>query len=293
MLLGCGGLTLNAVAEEAIVQKFEFSEPRTFAYQIGDSLKRTVELKLRKPYELKTELLPSRKRMGRWIALTSAEYEMTETESAREYKIEFNYQIINIIPELREIILPRHFLSYGKDKNLVKLVVPTSKKIGVSSVINSSDGSKEIQLSRAPLLLAQSTKDLLLYGILFLVSLIGLLLSLWGLPFSNEKMPFKAALTTYKKSYSKKWGLEQYSIALKIIHKAFNETSDKTVFAETLTDFFNDHKQFNSIKDEIEEFFEYSKKHFFMTDELSETPEKSYAELASFIKKCRQIELGK
>ena len=57
-----------------IVQKFKVSEPRAFAYHIGDTLTRTVCVQLRKPYQLKTDLLPKRKRMGRWILVTSSKY---------------------------------------------------------------------------------------------------------------------------------------------------------------------------------------------------------------------------
>ena len=288
-----------ASAEEEFLQKLEIKEPRNFAYHIGDSLTRTIHLQLRKPYKLKTELLPKRKRMGRWLLVTSSEYKEKELEGSTQYDITLNYQIINIIPELKEVILPRHYLIYADStlsntdenkKKISRLEIPFSK-VGVSSITKL--GSSNIQPDKKPALLAQSNDQLLLYGSLLLATLAGLAMLLWNLPFTKKEQPFGEALFSLKKLKGKNWDEALYSKALKIIHQAFNATAGKTLFIEKTNDFLKEHKRFLPLKTKIEGFFNDSDQHFFKGANSSVKEQKKLADLISFVQSCRRIEQGR
>ncbi len=286
-------------AEEDILQKLEIKEPRNFAYHIGDTLTRSIHIQLRKPYKLKTELLPKRKRMGRWLLVTSSEYKEKELQDSTQYNISLHYQIINIIPELKEVILPRHYLVYADStlsstdenkKKVSRLEVPFSK-VGVSSITKL--GSNNIQPDKKPVLLAQTNDKLILYGSLLLSTLAGLALLLWGLPFAKKEQPFAEALLSLKKLNRKNWDEALYSKALKIIHQAFNTTAGKTVFIEKTDDFLDEHKRFLPLKTKIEGFFNESDQHFFKSIDSSEKKQNKLADLISFIQACRKIEQGR
>ena len=286
-------------AKENILQKLEIKEPRNFAYHIGDTLTRTIQVQLRKPYKLKTELLPKRKRMGRWLLVTSSEYKEKELQGSTQYDIALHYQIINIIPELKEVILPRHYLVYADStlsstdenkKKVSRLEIPFSK-MGISSIVKL--GSNDIQPDKKPALLTQSNDRILLYGSLLLATLAGLAMLLWGLPFSKKEQPFGEALFSLKKLNGEKWDEALYSKALKIIHQAFNTTAGKTVFIEKTGDFFKEHKRFLPLKNKIEGFFNDSDQHFFKGENSSAIDKNKLADLISFVQSCRKIEQGR
>ncbi|MCF6191292.1 MAG: hypothetical protein L3J51_12525 [Cocleimonas sp.] len=298
-LIALVSVSFPVSAEENILQKLEINEPRNFAYHIGDSLTRSIHIQLRKPYKLKTELLPKRKRMGRWLLVTSSEYKVKELEGSTQYDIELHYQIINIIPELKEVILPRHYLVYADStlnsidenkKKISRLEIPFSK-VGVSSITKL--GSSNIQPDKKPALLAQSNDKLLLYGSLLLATLAGLAMLLWGLPFSKKEEPFGEALFSLKKLNRKNWDEARYSKALKIIHQAFNTTAGKTVFIEKTDDFLDEHNQFLPLKTKIEGFFNDSDQHFFKGVDTSVTDKNKLVDLISFVQSCRKIEQGR
>lgn len=283
----------KSLAESIRVEQFEIIEPRNFAYHIGDSLIRTIHLQLRKPYLLKTELLPVKKRMGRWMLITSSSYQMKESAESTEYEIKIHYQIVNMIPKLKEVILPRHYLTYSKlkSKSVARLDIPP-RKVGVSSVINAEQ--VDIQADRKPVLITHTYKNMIVSGLVLLSALLGLAYLLWGLPASRKKQPFGEAYHSLKNLRRKQWGEKQYSKALKIIHQAFNEAADKTIFADKTDFFFSEHPYYLPLKVEINNFYQHSEQHFFkqtikITGTSSDT-KNELSQLIYLIRACRRIE---
>ena len=285
-------LPLNANAENAKVEKFEVKNSRAYAYHIGDTLSRNIQLQLRKPFKLKTDLLPKPKRMGRWLNVTEIDFTTLDNETSTQYDIVIKYQIINIISELKELALPRHYLTYydsaASNAKSAQLEIPLST-IGVAAVTNPNN--EDIQLDVKPVLLTQTYNDLFLYGGLLLLSLVGLSLLLWGAPFSSKEKPFSDALRSLKKIPQNDWDNSQREKALKLIHQAFNRTANKTVFMDKTGDFFSSQKHFLPLRKEIETFFRESKDYFFKASDDSEPS--SLENLIKLVKSCKKIEQGK
>ena len=282
-------------SEEVKIEKIEIKNTRAYAYHIGDSLTRSVHLQLKKPYKLDTDLLPKYKRMGRWLLVTKVDHKVTELETSTQYDIFLQYQIINIIPALKELALPRHFLSYynsaDNSEKPNNLEIPLTL-VGVSAITNPNN--EDIQTDVKPSLIDQTNDGLLLYTGLLILTLSGLAFLLWGSPFSNKEKPFSDTLNSLKKMSQQNWNDAQKEKALKLIHRAFNRTANKTVFTEHTEDFFTNQKHFLPLRDEIELFFTESKSYFFKSsdDQLSSTKSSTLDELIHFVKSCQKIEHG-
>lgn len=220
--------------------------------------------------------------MGRWLMLTGVNHTSHESTNGTQYKLTYSYQVVNIEQGLREFLLPRHYLHYGKDNNLNKLIVPPSKPLGITSISNPN--RRDVQPNAAPKPLTLSVHKLLIYGVLLACTLISLFVLLMGLPFSHSANPFKDALKVLKNTQN---GVEN---SLKILHGAFNATANKTVFVDNLDDFFQRHPQFKPLQKEIEQFFAYSNQVFFAPRSSAENM--SDAEIIALAKRCRKVEQG-
>lgn len=286
-------------AEEKIVLQYNIKDPRAFAYHIGDTLQRSIRLQLRKPYQLETELLPKRKRMGRWVLVISSSYRTVEHEAFTQYDIDLQYQIVNMIPELKEVILPRHYLVYknsdeensaNPEGKLSRLEIPPYK-IGVSSVI--SQEGEPIQVDKKPGLLNQTFNSILLYASLLIVTLICLALLLWGLPFNSRIQPFAEALQSLKAIKNQLLDEQGYENALKIIHKAFNVTAGKTLFIENIDNFLELYPRYSPLHSDIVHFFDQSNQYFYKGQDATQISSKRLPPLIEFVKSCHNIEQGR
>lgn len=225
-------------------------------------------------------------RLTPWLVLETPIIEQKKTAASTHYHIQLNYQIVNIRPEIHDINIPRHFLSYGQAKEMSRLLVPATK-VGVSALVNNVQ--KKLRPDQAPELLPQHYFTSIVTGSFLFISLFGLAFLFFGSPYSGKTYPFK---NTYQKlkRLNRIENEKSYSEALKDIHRAFNETAGKTIFAEKLDNFFYENKNYIPLQSEIEKYFKYSRK-FFFEGEKSDTLNKySVIELMHFIKKCRNIE---
>ena len=260
--------------------------------------------------------MPQKKRMGRWLAVIVSDYQVTDFETSTQYDIKLSYQIINIVPELKEVILPRHYLTYGNDDSIVKNDSENQIKnqllsklevspftLGVSSITNPQ--TMDIQADMKPSLLLHSFKKIALLSFLFLATLLVLGYLIWGMPFSKKKQPFGDSLRALKQMQKQGWDNKQYDKALKTIHQAFNATASKIIFTEKIDGFFSDHKPYLPLKAEIESFFSESEQYFFKTSSRDidsdtkpnlspsyEPDQNKLNELIRFVRSCRQIEQG-
>ena len=274
-------------AADKKVEEFTISpiQPRSFGLLIGDKFMRTIDFQLHKPYALDARSLPSKGRITPWLTLDAPIIEQQETATSTHYHIQLNYQIVNIKPDIHYIDIPGHFLTYVTAKEISRLLVPAAK-VGVSALINNAQ--KKLQPDKVPELLPQYYFRSIVAGSFLFISLSGLALLYWGLPFSGKTRPFAAVCQKLSKLHTK--DENSYSEALKSIHQAFNETAGKIIFAEKLDNFFNENTHYIPLRSEIENYFEHSRKYFFEDEKADTGNQYSVLELRRFIKECRNIE---
>jgi mxaA protein len=154
--------------------------------------------------------------------------------------------------------------------------------------------NKNIKLrpSQAPLLLPQSIFKVALFSLLLLGSLLGLAYLYWGLALLRKLKPFAEVHRRLKKTHSRSWDDKSYREALQSIHQAFNETAQKTVFAERLDEFFREHNKYQPLQQPITTYFTHSRKYFFDPVKDNHRFEYSRSDLMNLVEACRDIERG-
>ncbi len=274
---------------EIAVERLDIDQPRLFGYRIGDKFERSIVLRLRKPYQLKTDSLPESGRLTEWLAIESPRIDQKNMAGATEYHIQLTYQIVNINPEVRDIAIPHQDLLYIAGSETSAVLVPATR-VNVSVLRDPT--KKDLQPDRAPLLLQQRYFTMAVFGTLLLCALIGLVALYWGLPFVSKDHPFAEAYRSLRKLRRRTWDDDSYRESLQNVHRAFNETTGKTVFAEGLGGFFNDHRQYAPLELSIEDYFARSRKYFFEGAEDDQSTRYSLAELLALVRSCRKVERG-
>jgi len=277
-------------AAEIVVEQLDIRQPRSFGYQIGDKFERSISLQLRKPYRLNMDSLPPKGRLTLWLAIQASQVDQEVLTASTRYDIRLTYQVVNIEPEVRNIALPHHDLLYSDGSETLKVLIPATR---VSVSILRDPGREDLQADQKPWLLPQRYLRSALFGALFICSLAGLAYLHWGLPFLTKKRPFEGVYRSLRKSsHRRPWDDDGYREVLQNIHSAFNETAGKTVFTESLDQFFKDHDQFAPLRQSIDEYFTHSRQYFFADTTDEQEFLYSHSELVFFIQGCRDIERG-
>ncbi len=277
----------SVVAAEVVVERLAIQQPRTFGYQIGDKFARTISLRLRKPYHLTADALPAPGRLTEWLAIEAPQVVQKNGSAATQYEIRLTYQLVNINPRLLDLAVPPHLLRYTDGQETLKVLIPATR-ISASLLHQGTDG--DLQPDRQPWPLRFPVRKPILLGSLFLSSLLGVAYLYWGAPLLTEPRPFMAASRKIRRARQQP-GANHPREALQIIHQAFNETAGKTVFADTLGDFFESHAQFSPARQPITDFFLRSRKVFY-AEEMGGDEQESLREITAFVQRCSDLERG-
>ncbi len=269
--------------------KLDVRQPRAFGYHIGDKFERLIELRVRKSYQFKKNSLPVPGRITRWLAMEAPQIVRENLADSVEYDIRLTYQIINIDPQVHEVSVPHHELLFSDGNTSVMAFVPASR-VGLS--VLSDRSNDRLQVDRAPQSIAPSHSIGVLFGCLLLCAVAGLAYLYWGLPFLSRARPFTEVYRSLRKFSDQVWREDHYSEALREIHRAFNETAGKTVFLENLGDFFNNHRQYASLKSSINDYFSHSRKYFFTESGDRKPIQYSRSDLVALAEACSDIERG-
>ena len=280
---------VSALAAETVVERLDIQQPRSFGYQIGDRFERTVTLQLRHPYRLLVDTLPAAGRLTEWLACETPQLAQTNLGGSMRYDIRLIYQIVNISPDLHDIALPHHELRYGDGKETLTLLIP-AWRVGVAALHLGTGG--QMQGDRVPWSLPLPYFRPILCATVLLLSVLGLGYLHWGLPVPATHQPFTRAYWQARKWRQQGWDDERYRAALLLIHKAFNETAGKTVFADALAAFFDDHLQFASARQPVTDFFLRSRRYFFAGTRPDDGERYSYQDMVAFVQLCSNIERG-
>ncbi|MFK8067039.1 MAG: hypothetical protein AB8D52_02215 [Gammaproteobacteria bacterium] len=257
-----------------------------------------IHLKLQLPYVLDEKSLPAAGRLSEWLKLETPIVNFEMLEDSPQYSIKLVYQIVNVKPDLKDIPVSSHILTYKNsisDENSdasdekFNILIPTTR-IGISTLTDRSNNNLEADVQ--PSLLQTDNSRLMLFLLLFLSSFVGLAYLKWGMPLLSKNHPFANAYKALNNKRHIKWNDVRHRQALEEIHKAFNQTAKRTVFIEKLDNFFDENKKFTPLRSSIENYFTYSRKYFFegLTDQ--ENDEYTLPDLINFLEQCRDIERG-
>lgn len=279
-------MALALAAETAApIEYMEVEQPREFGYQLGDRFERRIRLRLRHPYELVLDSLPTPGRLNRWIAFHSHELERRTLGSADDYEITLRYQVVNVDPSAADAAIPGHELEVRHaDETLTFLIRPARTVITPFAEALSNELAPDI----APDALPGRLEDVALSGAILTASLMILSWLHFGWFKGRRTNPFTRAHRLLRGYRRDPLSDEEYAAALRSLHEAFNLTAGHALFPEQLDEFFEDHPGFARIETGIVDYFSRSNAYFFADSHERLT----LAELVAFARQCRDIERG-
>lgn len=285
----CHGPLAAAASDERVILQLDIEQPRTFGYHIGDRFSRIVHLQLRRPYTLSTRALPAAGRFSEWLALEAPQVTSEQDAAATRYAIRFDYQVVNVGSEADSIAVPHHELAVSEGKETLTALIPATR-INVTPLRGRDDTS--LQADQAPGRLESDAGRLWLGAGVLALSVLALLHLHGGLPSWRAARPFGVAQRAVKAAGRRGWREEDYATALRAVHRAFDETAGRTVFADTLAGFFGEHGAFTTLREPVTEFYARSRHYFFASGAEGATARYSATELARLVAQCRDIERG-
>lgn len=279
---------LALAAEDVVIKGLEIVQPRTFGYQLGDKFERRISFLVHEPYVLDTDALPEPGKLNTWLAIEAPDIRRNAMGSYTRMQLRLIYQVTNVEPGITQVPVPHHDLVFTDGKKQTKVLVPAIR-IDLNTVTDPS--ATDLQADQPPRLLPQRYQHLALYAGVLLIALAGLAWRYFGFTLADKRQPFTQ---TWKRWRRRRYARDEATTvaALRDIHQAFNDTAGKTVFAETLDAFFAEHKQFDPLRQPINDFFIYSRSVFFAAGMRESATQYTPAELVDFLRRCSDAERG-
>ncbi|MCK0208502.1 nonribosomal peptide synthetase MxaA [Starkeya koreensis] len=290
-------LLLVPLPAGAQVRSVELYAPRAFGYVIGDTLSLSADIVLDAPFTLDAATLPTPRALDYWLDLRDVRLvDRGEREGVRHYTLDLVYQTFYAPLEPRRMALPGLSLSAVADGRRVAVEVPGWSFLmsPLREIVATGPGpamALRPDIPPMPIPTGETFRRLIAALGLALAALLALAWQMgWG-PFGRRAgRPFARAARAMPP------GLEgspaAYGGALRVLHRAFDATAGKGVFAEDLPDFFTAHPAFRAVEAEVARLFEASRRAFFGDDFDGARRELPPAELVALSRRLRAVERG-
>ncbi len=263
---------LPSVDDKYVELKIE-DPVRDAGYVVGDILKRTITITIKKPYQLIDESLPIVGYEHRYkgqvsgIELSAINKKTTENADSETHVLDLSYQVFKTNRVAKPAALRAEILRLRNTENIKETVeyrIPSFNfRVSPLSVIGQVKLDQEMYPLIPPLTLDSAHIILrlkILAGILVL-SLIGLLYIVGTYAWLPRMgAPFAKAYRDIKKMDNTPEGIKR---AVSRLHESLNKTAGASLFSHNLDVFIAKQPAFAPAKQEIEAFFGLSHQVFF------------------------------
>ncbi len=289
-------LLLSVGGSSAAIDAVNVYEPRKFGHFLGDTLERRVEVITSGSTELFTAALPRPGALTYWLDLVSIDHSEREEGGRRIYDIYLKYQIFYSALEAKQLDIPSFPLRFKNPNSVAPDGTAPSEPSDASQPGNYTATVPALRLVISPLrdivlddLMPEKTGDIsdvmrpdavpqeinlvprerLLWASAGALAASGLLLlwhyAIW--PFARRaKRPFTQADRQIRSLQSAGAGDAPYRDSLLILHRAFDQSAGRRVFAADVPEFVSQHQRFSSLLPRLKSFFESSQLYFFSDD---------------------------
>ncbi|MBS7586762.1 nonribosomal peptide synthetase MxaA [Ancylobacter defluvii] len=295
-------LLLAPIPAGAQLRSVELYAPRPFGHVIGDRLTLSADIVLDVPFQLDPASLPRARPLNYWLELTDVRLTDRGTSGdAQRYALNLTYQIFYAPLEPKRLDIPPLQLLATDGERRVEFVVPGWSFLTspLREIVSTEQGAAMALRPDAPPPPIPVSGTL--RGLLFSLGcvLAALVVLAWhvgwgpfaqrrGRPFARAARAVRAALPSPKTAPSS----PAYRQALLSLHRAFDATAGKGVFAEDLPGFFSAHPGFVLVETEIRRLFAASRRLFFGDDLVAATQELPPAELIALAGRLKAVERG-
>ena len=259
-------------------EEVNVSVDRSWGILLGDEVNVTVDIRSLSDSVVESSLPELNKRYGTWLYLK----EITSTAE----QLVLHYQVVNVPNKNVEIKTPPFDVKLNNEQWF--LIPSISLTIGPSLAVGEAGaGDVNIKPDSKPTLVstAEMTKQLKLFGTAAVLSIIILVLWHFGWKTKNRQ-PFAQAVHDLSRF---NWGKSLTSDqASRILHNAFNHTSNTVVVYGELANLFDNYEWLLPLKEDIEAFYQQSEQRFFARQTGQELDIDMMRKLA---KACRSKEM--
>ncbi|MCB4771476.1 nonribosomal peptide synthetase MxaA [Ancylobacter sp. Lp-2] len=299
---------LAAPSAGAQLRSVELYAPRPFGHVIGDTLALSADIVLDAPFRLDPASLPRPRSLDYWLELTDSSLTDRGIEGgAQRYTLDLTYQTFYAPLEPKRLDIPAVPLTVTDGTRQLAITVPPWSFLmsPLREIVATGEGTTmALRPDVAPRPVATSgTQRGLLAALGGVAAGLGLLAWQmgWGpfgrrrdRPFARAAREVRAALASSAKSAASSTSPASapgQRAALLALHRAFDATAGKGVFAEDLPDFFRAHPAFAAVETEVGRLFDASRRLFFGNDAVAAT-ELPPADLITLAGRLKAAERG-
>ncbi|MBS0251259.1 MAG: nonribosomal peptide synthetase MxaA [Proteobacteria bacterium] len=286
-------LLLSVGGSSAAIEAVNVYEPRKFGHFLGDTLERRVEVITSGKTELFTAALPRPGALTYWLDLVSIDHSEREENGRRIYDITLKYQIFYSALEAKQLDIPSFPLRFKNPNSVapegetpsepstvsqsgnytatvpaLRLVISPLRDIVLDDLMPEKTGdiSDVMRPDAVPQEISVAPRERLLWVSASALAGSGLLLlwhyAIW--PFARRaKRPFTQADRQIRSLQSAGAGEAPYRDSLLILHRAFDQSAGRRVFAADVPEFVAQHQRFSRLLPRLKSFFESSQLYFF------------------------------
>lgn len=298
-LLLLAAAMLTSCPALAQLRSVDLYAPRPFGYVIGDAIALTAEIALDAPYVLDPASLPQPRPLDYWLDLRDVRLKDHGIEDGvRRYTLDLVYQTFYAPLEPRRLAIPAVALSAIDGERRVTVNVPAwsflmSPLREIISVTPGQAMALRPDIAPQPIPTAATMRRLIAALGLALAAFLALAWQKgWG-PFGRRRSrPFAQAARAIAAPLATAPDAPSYRRALLALHRAFDATAGKGVFAEDLPAFFEAHPAFRAAEAEVRRLFAASRRAFFGEDPQGAQRELPPLELVAISRRLRAVERG-
>lgn len=283
--------------------KLSIVEPnRDSGYTVGDLLTRVVSLEIKKPYKLLDTSLPivgyEKRYKGQVIGIELRDIKKQEKENSDStiYTIHLTYQVFTRNVVAKPAALPSEFVKIQGEKDIYEFRIP-SWNFRISPIAVFGEVKLETDMSpfRGPVLKQYDQEKIVLRTALVILALAALgLLYILGAHAWLPRMggPFARAYRDLRKLRKLPPSDETLKLGLTRVHQAFNHSLGNSVFSDSVDQFLHQKPVFAAIRQDINQFFDLSRRVFFEPADAQQMDENQHEWLRQFTRRCRDCERG-
>lgn len=298
-LLLLAAAMLTSCPALAQLRSADLYAPRPFGYVIGDVLALTAEIALDAPYVLDPASLPQPRPLDYWLDLRDVRLkDHGIVDGVRRYTLDLVYQTFYAPLEPRRLAIPGVALSAVDGERRAAVNVPAWSFLmsPLREIISTAPGQAialRPDVAPQPIPTAATMRRLIMALGLALVAFLALAWQKGWRPLGRRRSrPFARAARAIASPLTSTPDTPSYHGALLALHRAFDATAGRGVFAEDLPAFFEAHPAFRAVEAEVRRLFAASRRAFFRDDLQGAQRELPPLELVAISRRLRAVERG-
>ncbi|MDD5036000.1 MAG: hypothetical protein PHE55_14720 [Methylococcaceae bacterium] len=264
-------LNSAVLADVSPLRDLSISTVRDYGIVMGETVTGEIRAAVAQGYELQTAALPlPGSAISDHLELRDVRWSKETLGDDSVYRIALTYQVFKGVREPETLTVPALRLRFDRGGQSFETEVP-AWHFTLSPLIAPAVSDEAVKLrGDLPPPVYSSVSHWRGFSA-FLAGLAGLsLYAAWRLglpPFRRNATPFFLALRGLKKLSGQAPGVENHRQALRLVHRALDETAGHVLFAAELDRFLQAHAHYEVAREELAGFFALSERLFFAAGE--------------------------